>query len=220
MASPETVVFANRMDAGRQLAARLEPLRGEAPVVLGLPRGGVVVAAEVARALDAPLDVIVVRKIGAPGRPELGLGAVTDGNEPVALLNEDLVQALRVPHDHLAREVTTQLAEVRRRQDVLRGGRPPVDLRDRTAILVDDGIATGGTVRAAMRMVRKAGPRRLVLAVPVAPADTIAALADEADAVMCLAAPEEFVAVGRFYADFRQTTEEEVIELLAERVRE
>jgi putative phosphoribosyl transferase len=207
--------FADRTDAGRRLAARCLHLRDAAPVVLGLPRGGVVVAAEVARALDAPLDVLVVRKIGAPGHAELGIGAVTDGDEPRAILNDDVVRALGVSQAYLEREIDAQLAEVRRRQEQFRGGRPGVEVVGRTVIIVDDGIATGGTVRAALRAVRRLRPRQVVLAVPVAPPDVIAALADEADEIVCLAMPDPFHAVGQFYANFRQTTDEEVIALLA-----
>jgi len=213
----DIALFADRVDAGRQLGMELRRRRWESPVVLGLPRGGVVVAAEVARALAAPLDVVVVRKIGAPGRPELGLGAVADGDEPLALVNDELIASLRVPGEHLRQETARQLMEVRRRQSLLRNGRPAIVLHDRTAIVVDDGIATGGSMRAALRMVRRASPRKVVLAVPVAPPETLAELAPDADEIVCLVTPPDFVAVGRFYWDFRQTTDDEVIALLAER---
>jgi len=212
----DIAVFADRVDAGRQLGARLRERQWESPVVLGLPRGGVVVAAEVARALGAPLDVVVVRKIGAPGRPELGLGAVADGDEPLALVNDGLIASLQVSGEHLRDETARQLMEVRRRQSLLRQGRRAIDLHDRTAIVVDDGIATGGSMRAALRMVRRSSPRTLVLAVPVAPPETMAELARDADEIVCLVTPPDFVAVGRFYWDFRQTTDDEVIALLAE----
>ena len=207
-------MFVNRSDAGRRLAARLARYRPDHPVVLGLPRGGVVVASEIARALDAPLDVLVVRKLQAPGQPELGVGAVTDGDDPQTVLNPDVVRMLDVSDAYLRDEVVRQLAEVRRRQALFRGGRPPVELRDRTVIVADDGIATGGTVRAALRALRRSRPRRIVLAVGVAPPETIAGLQDDADVVVCLEKPAEFHSVGRFYEDFRQTTDDEVIELL------
>jgi len=213
----DIAVFADRADAGRQLGAHLRERRWDSPVVLGLPRGGVVVAAEVARALRATLDVVVVRKIGAPGRPELGLGAVADGDEPLALVNDDLIASLQVSGEHLRDETARQLMEVRRRQSLLRQGRRAIDLRDRTAIVVDDGIATGGSMRAALRMVRRASPQKIVLAVPVAPPETLAELAPDADELMCLVTPPDFVTVGRFYWDFRQTTDDEVMALLTER---
>ena len=213
----DIALFADRVDAGRQLGMELRRRRWESPVVLGLPRGGVVVAAEVARALAAPLDVVVVRKIGAPGRPELGLGAVADGDEPLALVNDELIASLRVPGEYLRQETARQLMEVRRRQSLLRNGRPAIALHDRTAIVVDDGIATGGSMRAALRMVRRAAPSRIVMAVPVAPPETLTELAPDADEIVCLVTPPDFVAVGRFYWDFRQTTDDEVIALLAER---
>jgi putative phosphoribosyl transferase len=208
------VMFKNRTEAGRKLAARLLEYKNQQPLVLALPRGGVPVAYEVAAALDAPLDVIVVRKLGAPGQPELGIGAVVDGDHPQSVLNEDVMSLLHVSDAYLAREVAVELQEIRRRQERYRGGRPPAPIEGRTVIVVDDGIATGGSVRAALRGVRRAHPRRLVLAVPVAPPDTIAALQAEADVIVCLNAPEFFHAVGQFYANFTQTTDEEVIELL------
>jgi putative phosphoribosyl transferase len=208
------MMFKNRREAGRKLATRLLEHKGEQPLVLALPRGGVPVAYEVALALDAPLDVIVVRKLGAPGQPELGIGAVVDGDHPQSVLNEDVMSFLRVSDEYLEREVALELREIRRRQERYRGGRPPAPIAGRTVIVVDDGIATGGSVRAALRGVRRGHPQRLILAVPVAPADTIAALEPEADTIVCLSTPEFFQAVGQFYDDFTQTTDEEVIELL------
>jgi putative phosphoribosyl transferase len=209
------VTFDDRVDAGRRLAARLAGYRAEHPVVLGLPRGGVVVAYEVARALKAPLDVLVARKLGAPGHAELGIGAVVDGDDPEAVVDEEAMTRLAISRDYLHAEIARQLAEARRRNALLRAGRPAIDLHERTVIVIDDGIATGGTMRAALRGVRRARPRRIVLAVPVAPEDTVAALRDEADDVVCLDTPADFRAVGEFYRDFRQTTDEEVIALLA-----
>jgi putative phosphoribosyl transferase len=208
-------MFEDRADAGRRLATRLEAYRAERPIVLGLPRGGVVVANEIARALGAPLDVLVTRKVGAPGRPEFGIGAVVDGEHPEAIVDDRAVRTIGVSAAYLEAEIARQLAEVRRRNTLLRGGRPRLDLRDRTVIVVDDGIATGGTVRAALQSVRRAHPRRVVLAVPVAPPGAISALRTEADAVVCLETPRHFHAVGQFYRDFRQTTDDEVIDLLA-----
>ena len=208
-------MFDDRRDAGRQLAARLLPYQDRDPVVLALPRGGVPVGYEIARALGVPLDIIVVRKLGAPGQPELGIGAVVDGDHPLGVLNEEVIKTLVVPEDYLEHEVTAQLAEIRRRQAAYRGGRAALPVAGRTAIVVDDGLATGGSMRAALRSVRRAAPARLVLAVPVAPPDTLARLAAEVDETICLETPELFGAVGYFYRDFTQTTDDEVIRLLA-----
>jgi putative phosphoribosyl transferase len=208
-------MFDDRRDAGRQLAARLLPYQDRDPVVLALPRGGVPVGYEIARALGAPLDIIVVRKLGAPGQPELGIGAVVDGDHPLGVLNEEVIKTLVVPEAYLEGEVTAQLAEIRRRQAAYRGGRPALPITGQTAIVVDDGLATGGSMRAALRSVRRAAPARLVLAVPVAPPDTLARLAAEVDETICLETPELFGAVGYFYRDFTQTTDDEVIRLLA-----
>ena len=208
------MLFRDRRDAGRQLAARLTQYAGDDPVVIALPRGGVPVGYEIARALGAPLDVKIVRKLGAPGHDELGIGAVVDGEDPQAVLNEQIVNVLGVTREYLERELSRQLAEIHRREPRYRHGRRPVPLEGRTVIVVDDGIATGGSVRAALRAIRRARPRRLILAVPVAPPDTIEALRSEVDDVVYLAAPEPFHAVGRFYDDFTQTTDEEVEDLL------
>ena len=207
-------MFKNREDAGRKLAARLLKYQGEHPVVLALPRGGVPVGYEVAMVLDAPLDVIVVRKLGAPGQPELGIGAVVDGDHPQSVLNEDVLQMLEVSEEYLKGEVALELQEIRRRQERYRGGRPPEPIAGRTAIIIDDGIATGGSIRAAIRGVRRLSPQRVVLAVPVAPPDTIESLRPEVDDLVCLSMPVFFHAVGQFYEDFRQTSDEEVIQLL------
>jgi predicted phosphoribosyltransferase len=206
-------LFRDRRDAGARLAESLEHLRAEEPVVLGLPRGGVPVAFEVAEHLDAPLDVIVVRKLGVPVQPELGMGAV--GEDGAIVLNDDVVRLTRVSADELARVEARERAEVARRAERFRGSRRRVDVRGRTALLVDDGIATGGSARAALQVVRAQGARRAVLAVPVGPADTIAAMRAEADEVVCVETPFGFLAVGQAYANFAQTTDEEVIELLA-----
>lgn len=207
-------MFRDRKDAGQKLAARLRRYASENPVVLALPRGGVPVGYEVARVLNASLDVIVVRKLGAPEQPELAVGAVVDGDHPERVLNEDVVRLLNVSDDYLRREVAVKLEEIRQRQERYRGGHPPIDIAGRTVIVVDDGIATGASMRAALRGVRRARPKRLILAVPVAPPDTIEALRPEVDELICLSAPAFFGAVGEFYADFGQTTDVEVIQLL------
>lgn len=212
-------MFADRSDAGRRLAARLGHLADEDPVVLALPRGGVPVGFEVAKALGAPLDVLLVRKIGAPFQPELAAGAVVDGAEPVLVRNEEVIRAYGIEDDWIEAEAARQLAEIERRRKLYCGDRPPVAVRGRTAILVDDGIATGTTVRAALRALARLGPRRRVLAVPVAPPDTLERLAPEADELVVLEQPEWMAAVGQFYRDFTQTEDSEVIRLLAEAAR-
>lgn len=206
--------FQNREDAGRKLARALLHLKPERPVVLALPRGGVPVGFQVAQALGAPLDVALVRKIGAPGQPELGLGAVVDGEKPQIVLNDDLIELVRPSRRYLEEEEKRQLAEIERRRAVYRAGRAPIPLEGRTAIVVDDGIATGGTMKAVLQALAKAGAKRVVLAVPVAPAEALRELARLADEAVCLMTPEPFYAVGAFYRDFTQTSDEEVIDLL------
>ncbi len=205
--------FRDRRDAGKRLAAHLGAYRTQQPVVVGLPRGGVVVAAEVARVLDAPLDVALVRKLGAPGHPELGIGAIAEGG--VRALNEDLVQMLGVSEEYLQHVERDELAELERRQRVYRGDRPPLDVAGRTVIVVDDGLATGYTARAAVRAVRARGAAKVVLAVPVSAADTEVALREEADEVVCDLVPRSLMAIGQWYENFAQTTDKEVIDLLA-----
>lgn len=211
---PEGPDFADRADAGRRLAERLRPYAREDPVVVALPRGGVVVAYEVATVLDAPLDILVVRKLGAPHQAELGIGAVVDAESPTVTLYDELVRRLGVSREHIDREVREQVDEIRRRELEYRGDRPPVDVRGRTVILVDDGIATGSSVRAALRALRARGPAKVVLAVPVAAPESLDSVRPEADEVVSLAAPPWFRAVGQFYRDFDQTTDEEVVQLL------
>ena len=208
--------FEDRRDAGRQLAAALMRYQQSRAVVLALPRGGVPVGFEVAKALRTPLDLLLVRKIGAPGHAELGIGAVVDGAEPQLVMNEEIVRRVRPPPGYIDEETRRQLAEIERRRHHYLGDRPPVRVEGRTAILVDDGIATGGTVRAALRGLSRIRPARLVLAVPVAPADSLDELAGDCDDVVCLATPEPFYAVGPHYRDFTQTEDDEVIRLLAE----
>ena len=205
-------VFRNRRDAGRRLAARLGPLRDDEPVVVGLPRGGVPVAAEVAAALDAPLDVIVVRKLGVPFQPELGMGAV--GEDGVRVLDAEIVRIAGVSPAEVAEVEDRERLEVERRARRFRGHRPAVGLAGRTVVVVDDGLATGSTARAAVEVARAHGARRVVLAVPVAPADTVRALGAVADEVVCLETPAGFSAVGQWYEDFTQTSDAEVERLL------
>lgn len=204
-------MFADRTDAGRQLAGALGHLRGQDAVVLGLPRGGVPVAYEVAVALDAPLDVIVVRKLGFPGRPELAMGAV--GEDGTLVLQREVLRLGRVSEQELRQVEDRERALVRSRVAQLRRGRPRVDLHGRVAVVVDDGLATGATARAACLVARRLGAVRVVLAVPVAPADALNRIG-EADEVVCVSAPTRFVAVGLHYRDFSPTTDEEVVDLL------
>jgi predicted phosphoribosyltransferase len=207
--------FADRTEAGIRLAAALSRYRDEDPVVLALPRGGVPVAAEIARALGAPLVLVIARKIGVPFQPELAMGAVVDGDTPIVVRNQDVVDLSGVGESEFEAVCRDELAEIGRRRRRYLGGRQPVEIAGRTAIVVDDGIATGATVRAALRAMRMRKPRRLVLATPVAPSDTIAALKSEADEVICLESHEFFGSIGAYYADFRQVSDEEVVALLA-----
>jgi putative phosphoribosyl transferase len=205
--------FRDRVDAGRRLAERLGKWRGGDVVVLGLPRGGVPVAAEVAQALGAPLDVIVARKLGAPGNPELGMGAIAEGG--AVYVNERIRDAVGATPGDVEAVIAAERAELERRVQRYRGGRSLPELRDRTVILVDDGIATGGTVLAAIRALRLLDATYVVVAVPVAAAQTCEALRGMADEVIALKSPADLVAIGWWYADFRQTSDEEVVDLLA-----
>jgi putative phosphoribosyl transferase len=206
--------FDDRADAGRQLAARLRHLKDEDPLVLAIPRGGVPVGFEVARALRAPLDLVLVRKIGVPFQPELALGAVVDGEHAETVLNDELVTSIDLPDDFIRKETERELAEIERRRKAYLGDRARPLITGRTAIVVDDGIATGATVRAALRAIRRSAPRRLILAIPVAPPDTISRLRPEVDELVCLEAPKLFFAIGQFYLDFSQLTDDEVTALL------
>ncbi|MGK4008294.1 phosphoribosyltransferase family protein [Sorangium sp. So ce1036] len=206
------MMFRDRVDAGRRLAFALRRYRDEAPVVLGLPRGGVPVAYEVARALKAPLDIWVVRKIGAPGHEELGMGAISEGGD--VFLNDDVLAEVGASPEQIEEMVGRKAAEVEARVQRFRRGRPPPELEGRTAIVVDDGIATGGTVHAVLRAVRRRRPKRLILAVPVASPRALAALRPEVDEIVCLEADPYLFAIGAYYQDFTQTTDEDVIALL------
>jgi putative phosphoribosyl transferase len=216
---PVCAMFDDRKDAGTRLAHRLAAYRGEAPIVVALPRGGVPIGYEVARALGAPLEIIVVRKIGAPGQHELGIGALVDGDHPETVLNQELLRMIDVSPEYLADAIKRELKEIRRRETVYRKGHSPLDLKGRAVLVVDDGIATGGSIRAALRGVRRRGARKIVLAVPVAAAETLESLRPEVDETVCLLTPQTFGAIGEFYRDFNQTSDDEVITLL-DRARE
>lgn len=202
----------DRADAGRRLASRLVGYRDEEPIVLALPRGGVPVGVEISRLLEAPLDIFIARKLGAPGQPELGIGAMAQGG--VLVLNESIVRALKLPKRHVRRAAREELREVNRRLRLLRGDRPEPPVNGRTVILVDDGLATGATARAAILALGERGPRRLILAVPVCPPRTANVLHSEVDELVVLYTPENFYAVGSYYKDFEQVSDEEVIRLL------
>jgi putative phosphoribosyl transferase len=206
--------FRDRRHAGYVLAGRLQHLAERNPLVLALPRGGVPVGFEVARALYAELDLLMVRKIGAPGYPEFGIGAVIDGARPHMVLNEPLIARLGVGRDYLIAERHAQLREIERRRNLYRGDRPAPDATGRTVIIVDDGIATGGTVRAALQGLKECHPLRSVLAVPVCSREAAAELSGECDEFVCLMTPDPFYAVGAHYIEFDQTTDDEVIDLL------
>lgn len=206
-------MFKDRIDAGQKLAQRLEQYRDSDAVVLAIPRGGVVVADEVARALHLQLDLVIPRKIGAPGNPELAIGAVVERGR--AMINEQLVRDLGVPQSYVDSAIEEQLAEIARRRRLYLGDRPPVPLTGRVAIVVDDGLATGYTALAAVNAVRQQNPAKLVLAVPVGPVDTCGRLEKEVDEIICLESHELFFAVGQFYENFSQTADAEVIAILS-----
>jgi putative phosphoribosyl transferase len=209
--------FEDRREAGRRLARALadQGYHEDGLLVLGIPRGGVPVADEVARALHAPLDVVISRKLRAPYQPELAIGAVTSGDH-VLFINEEVAEAAGATREYLEREIRHQQEEIDRRLRAFRGDRPPPELKGRTVIVVDDGIATGSTFRAALEGLRRQGPGRLVAAIPVGPPESVAALRTLADDVVCLETPELFWAVGAWYQDFTQTTDEDVVAILKE----
>ncbi len=208
--------FVDRTDAGRKLAAALARFREQQTIVLALPRGGVPVAREVAAALGAPLDLVLVRKIGVPMQPELAMGAVVDAPQPITVRNEDVIALTGVSEAGFNRVRDREVAEIARRRVAYLGQRPHPDIAGRVAIVIDDGIATGATVRAALKAVRAQSPKALVLAVPVAPTDTLAELRDEVDEIVCLEDHRDFGAIGFFYADFSQVSDQEVKDILAE----
>jgi predicted phosphoribosyltransferase len=212
--TPARPLFRDRIEAGRVLAERLAEYRGKGPVVLGIPRGGVVVAAEIARRLEGSLDVLVARKLGAPGSPELALGAVTADGE--RFLNHDIIRMLGVSREYLDSVTSLEMAEARKREEWLRNLRSAVSVTGRVAILVDDGLATGATMRAAVRSVRQRKPAKLVVAAPVGARDACATLSQEADEVVCPYQPEPFGAVGFFYQHFDPVADQEVQAVLDE----
>jgi len=209
------MIFRDRTDAGRFLAKKLARYQGRSDVlVLALPRGGVPVAFEVAKFLEAPLDVFLVRKLGFPGHEEAAMGAIASGG--VIVLNEDMLHGISIP-DYIIQDVAQrERQELKRREELYRAGKPDIDVQGRTIILVDDGLATGSTMRAAARALRKQNPQRLIVAVPVGAPDTCEEFRSEVDEVICGAAPDAFRAVGMWYEDFSQTTDEEVQSLLDE----
>ena len=212
------MLFRNRSDAGRALGELLSAYAGRPNLrILGLPRGGIPVAFEVARRLDAPLDVFVVRKLGVPGQEELAMGAIATGG--VRVVNQDVVSALGLSKETLDRVAEAEQGELARREQAYRGSRPPLDVRAATVILVDDGLATGSTMRAAVAAIRQQEPARIVVAVPVAAPSTRDQLAREVDEIVCVATPDPFQAVGRFYDDFTQTGDGEVHDLLERAAR-
>lgn len=206
--------FKNRRDAGKKLSNVLKEIviETENALILAIPRGGVEVGYEVSRELGITLDIIIPKKLGAPGNPELAIGAVTgDGS---VYLDQPLIENIGVSENFIKREIDEKLEEIRKREIIYRGENPPVDINGKTVILVDDGIATGSTIISAINALRNKKPARIIVAVPVAPQDAIARVNEVADDILCLYSPEWFFAVGQFYEDFRQTTHEEVLELL------
>lgn len=206
------MIFRDRKQAGGQLAQKLVKFKGKETIVLAIPRGGLVVGAEVARVLSCPLDVITTRKIGAPGNPEFAIGAL--GPNDQIFLDQEVIARYKIPKEYLNAEIGHQGLEMERRERVYREGKPPLDFKDKVVILVDDGIATGADVRVAVKSVKCQRPKKLILAVPVGPKETIEALKKEVDELVCLVTPEMFYAVGQFYQEFGQTTDEEVMEIL------
>jgi putative phosphoribosyl transferase len=208
------MLFRNRTHAGRKLAKALIRYKSLHPVVLALPRGGVLVAAEIAAALDAPLDLVLVRKIGVPNQPELAMGAVTDGEQPMVVRNSEIIESCGISEQEFDGVANEELAEIERRRRRYIGDRAGAKVMGQVAIIIDDGIATGATTLAAIQAVRSRKPKELVLAVPVAPLDTIRKLHSEVDAIVCLDTPEELDAIGYYYHDFHQVSDEEVIATL------
>jgi putative phosphoribosyl transferase len=207
-------MFRDRQEAGQKLAGRVRALAARDPVVLTLPRGGVPVGAEIARAIKAPLDLVIVRKVGAPGNSELAVAAIVDGNPPDVVLNREIVEAYGLDEVTLGSMADRERPELERRRRVYRAGRPPLPIAGRTAILVDDGVATGTTMKVAIRALKRRSPREIVIALPVAPPETVAELGREVDRIVCLSEPSRFHALGYHYREFPQLTDEEVVETL------
>jgi predicted phosphoribosyltransferase len=208
------MTFQDRSDAGRRLAKALSEYKGRNAVVLALPRGGVPVAAEVAATLGAPLDLILVRKIGVPAQPELAMGAVVDGSAPIVVRNDEVIELSGTTAEEFDAECATELAEIERRRQLYIGDRARAEIAGQVVIVIDDGIATGATTRAALQAIRNRKPKELVLAVPVAPPDTVTQLRQEVDALICLETPELFGAIGYFYRNFGQVSDQDVIAIL------
>lgn len=207
-------MFRDRQEAGRLLASELVGLRLPDPVVLALPRGGLPVAAEIAKALGAPLDLIIVRKVGAPGNPELAVAAIIDGDPPDVVLNREIVEVYGLDNADLAALVNNERPELDRRRVAYRGDSRPVSVAGRTAILVDDGAATGTTMKVAIRALKRRSPRKIVVALPIAPPDTVEELLQEADRIVCLSQPPHFRALGYYYRNFPQLTDDDVVSAL------
>lgn len=207
------MIFKDRRDGGQKLAAKLQKYKNNAKaIVLALPRGGVITGFEVARYLDLPLDLVVPRKIGAPFNPEFAIGAITEDGE--GIFDEEAIMTYRISRKYIEKAIVAEKKESERRLKLYRGDRPPLDLKGRIAILVDDGIATGATMRAAIKSVRKKGADKIVIAIPTAAADTMEKIEKEVDETVCLDIPSYFGAVGAFYKDFSQTEDEEVVEIM------
>jgi putative phosphoribosyl transferase len=206
------MIFQNRQQAGAQLARQLKKYKGKRTVVLAIPRGGVVVGGKVAQALSCPLDVIIPRKVRAPGNPEFAIGAI--GPHEQIFLDQKILDQYKIPKDYLNAEIGRQGVEMERRERVYREGRPSLVLKGKTVILVDDGIATGATTRVAIKSIKCQRPKKLILGVPVGPKEAMTVLEKEVDEVVCLATPEPFYAIGQFYQEFDQTTDKEVVGVL------
>ncbi len=207
-------MFRDRQEAGRKLAEELVKLKLADPVVLALPRGGVPVAAEIADALNAPLDLVIVRKVGAPGNPELAVAAIVDGNPPDVVLNREIVEAYNLDDSDLRMLVNRERPELEQRRIVYLGDRHPIPMTGKTAVLVDDGAATGTTMKVAIRALKRRSPREIVVALPVAPPEVVVELAREATRIVCLTQPVRFLALGYHYHDFQQLADEEVMRLI------